>query len=117
MTIRIDRRSLLLTGTLGAGALAIPGFAQTPAISAARGFTHSVASGEPMSDSMLLWTRYVPETGDSADLRVEMSATADFAKIVGGGTQVTGPWRDWTSKITVGGLRAGTVYFLSLIHI
>ena len=115
MTIRIDRRSLLLTGTLGAGALAIPGFAQTPAISAARGFTHSVASGEPMSDSMLLWTRYVPETGDSADLRVEMSATADFAKIVGGGTQVTGPWRDWTSKITVGGLRAGTVYFYRFI--
>ncbi|MBA4047706.1 MAG: alkaline phosphatase [Sphingomonas sp.] len=115
MTIRIDRRSLLMTGTLGAGALAIPGFAQTPAISAARGFTHAVASGEPMSDSMLLWTRYVPETGDSAELRVEMSTTADFAKIMGGGVQVTGPWRDWTSKITVGGLRAGTVYHYRFI--
>ena len=115
MTIQIDRRSLLMTGTVGVGALAIPGFAQTPVISAARGFTHSVASGEPMGDSMLLWTRYVPASGDSAELRVEMSASADFATIVGGGTQVTGPWRDWTSKITVGGLRAGTVYYYRFI--
>ena len=47
MTIRIDRRSLLLTGTLGLGAYAIPGFAQT---AAADGFTHNVASGEPSAN-------------------------------------------------------------------
>ncbi|MFA5964849.1 MAG: alkaline phosphatase, partial [Sphingomonas sp.] len=58
MKLDLDRRSLLLTGSLGLGAFAIPGFAQVPAINAARGFTHSVASGEPASDSMLLWTRY-----------------------------------------------------------
>jgi alkaline phosphatase D len=61
MTLRIDRRSLLITGTLGLGALAIPGFALARA--AAQGFTHSVASGEPGPDTMLLWTRYVPPCG------------------------------------------------------
>ena len=52
MTTQIDRRSLLLTGSFGLGALAIPGFAL--AQSAARGFTHSVASGEPAADSVLV---------------------------------------------------------------
>ena len=44
MTLDLDRRLLLKAGTLGLGALAVPGVAQ---IAAARGFTHGVASGEP----------------------------------------------------------------------
>ena len=110
MTLTIDRRSLLLTGTLGLGAFAVPGFAQTPTIDAARGFTHSVASGEPASDSMLLWTRYVPTDGGAVELRAEIAETPDFARIVGGGAQITGPWRDHTAKITVAGLLPGRSY-------
>ncbi|RSY81056.1 alkaline phosphatase [Sphingomonas koreensis] len=106
MTIRIDRRSLILTGTLGLGAYAIPGFAQT---AAAGGFTHNVASGEPGATSMLLWTRYAGR-GDSAKLRVEVSESADFAKVVAGGEAITGPWRDWTVKIVVTGLKPATRY-------
>ncbi|MDE8409523.1 PhoD-like phosphatase N-terminal domain-containing protein, partial [Klebsiella pneumoniae] len=77
MTLRIDRRSFLLTGSFGLGAFAVPGFAQSNTVASARGFTHSVASGEPASDSMLLWTRYVPATGDTAEVRVELSETPD----------------------------------------
>lgn len=106
MTIRIDRRAFVLTGTLGLGAYAIPGFAQVPA---ADGFTHNVASGEPGPDSVLLWTRYAGK-GDSAKLKVEVSESADFAKIVAGGEAITGPWRDWTAKIVVAGLKPGTRY-------
>lgn len=108
MTIRIDRRSLILTGALGLGAYAIPGFAQGPNW-IVDGFTHNVASGEPGPDSVLLWTRYVGK-GDSAKLRVEVSESTDFAKIVAGGQAITGPWRDWTTKITVTGLKPGTRY-------
>ncbi|MGH6615565.1 alkaline phosphatase D family protein [Sphingomonas sp.] len=110
MEFTIDRRSLVLTGALGLGAYAIPGFAQTAALATARGFTHSVASGEPASDSMLLWTRYVPADGGAVELKAEISTTADFAKIVSGGVQITGPWRDHTAKITVAGLKPGTAY-------
>ena len=110
MTIRLSRRSFVTTATLGTGAFAIPGFAQTATVAVATGFTHSVASGEPAVDSVLLWTRYVPVTGDSVRLRAEISETPDFAKIVAGGEQITGGWRDYTVKITVDGLRPGRRY-------
>lgn len=110
MTIRIDRRSLLVTGTLGIGAFALPGFARQANVTGARGFTHSVASGEPAATSMLFWTRFVPEGGDAAKVRVEVAESADFARIVGGGEMTTGPWRDHTVKLTVAGLKPGTRY-------
>jgi alkaline phosphatase D len=115
MTVKIDRRSFLLTGSVGLGAFAVPGFAKLPNVSHAQGFTHSVASGEPSSDSILLWTRYVPTDGDTVEVKVELSETADFAKIVGGGAQITGPWRDHTAKITVGGLLPGKTYHFRFV--
>jgi alkaline phosphatase D len=108
--IEVSRRSLLATGMFGAGALAIPGLSTAQTVLAARGFTHSVASGEPGADEMLLWTRYVPASGDSARLKVEVSDSPDFARITAGGETVTGPWRDWTAKITVTGLQPGRQY-------
>ncbi|MCW3846375.1 alkaline phosphatase D family protein [Sphingomonas sp. LB-2] len=114
MTLRIDRRTFVLTGTLGIGALTIPGFARAMLADAAGGFTHGVASGEPGQDSMLFWTRYVPPGGGEAKVRVEVSETSDFTKALGGET-VTGPWRDHTAKITVAGLKPGTRYFYRFV--
>lgn len=110
--MNIDRRRLLLTGTFGLAALSIPGFAFGQA---GGGFTHSVASGEPGADTMLLWTRYVPAGGGAAKLRVEVSTSEDFARVVSGGEMVTGPWRDHTAKITVQGLAPGTRYFYRFV--
>lgn len=115
MTIQIDRRSLLLTGSLGLGAFAVPGFAYGQSVAARTGFTHSVASGEPGPDTMLLWTRYVPADGGPAHVRVDVAETADFARVVTGGSMITGPWRDHTAKITVQGLKPGTRYFYRFV--
>lgn len=115
MTLAIDRRSLLLTGTFGLGAFMLPGFALADTVGGLTGFTHSVASGEPSGDSLLFWTRYVPANGDPVHLNVEASETADFARIAGGGKMITGPWRDFTAKITVDGLRPNTRYFYRFI--
>lgn len=117
MKMHMDRRSLVLGGSLGLGALLIPaGRGLAAQLLAAKGFTHNVASGEPGPDSMLLWTRYVPAAGDGTiRLDVEVALDADFAKIVGGGSVRTGPWRDWTAKVTVDGLRPGTVHWYRFV--
>ncbi len=110
MTLLLDRRSLVRGGALGLGALLIPGTALAQ-VATARGFTHNVASGEPGPDSVLLWTRFMPAGGGEARVTVELSETEDFQHAAGGGAVVTGPWRDWTAKITVAGLQPGRTYF------
>lgn len=116
MPIQLDRRQLILTGTLGLGGLILPaGMAGAQAILGMTGFTHGVASGEPGAESMLLWTRFASETGGPSKVRVELSPARDFGKIVAGGQMVTGRWRDHTVKITVDGLSPGTIYYYRFI--
>jgi alkaline phosphatase D len=113
--IRVDRRQLITTAAFGLGGLMLPGgAAMAQILGAARGFTHNVASGEPDTESVLLWTRFVGE-GDRARVKAEISATADFSKVVGGAEVITGPWRDWTAKITVAGLAPGRRYYYRFI--
>ena len=106
MTLRLDRRQLLGLAATGIGVLATSGRAAE--LLTARGFTHSVASGEPDGDSVLLWTRYV-STADTP-LTCEVSETADFARIAGGTMVVAGPERDWTAQAVVSGLKPATAY-------
>jgi alkaline phosphatase D len=116
MTLDINRRGVMALAGLGLGALILPaGRSAAQTLAAMQGFTHNVASGEPGPDSALLWTRYVPAKGDAVKVRVEVSETADFAKITGGGQMITGPWRDHTVKITVDGLAPGKHYFFRFI--
>ncbi len=116
MTLILDRRALLTTAGFGIGGLLLPGGPlAAQALLGLTGFTHGVASGEPSADSVLLWTRYKPQTGSSAKVRVELSDSNSFAKIAGGGQVVTGPWRDHTVKITVDGLAPGKWYWYRFI--
>ncbi|HST36662.1 MAG TPA: alkaline phosphatase D family protein [Allosphingosinicella sp.] len=108
MTLLMDRRMLLKAGTLGLGALAVPGMAQSLA---ARGFTHNVASGEPRQRSVMLWTRYMPAGGDTARLSWQVSPSADFARIEADGTAVAEEAQDYCVKPVVEGLRAGRWYY------
>src|SRR3989344_8627735 len=107
MTMTVDRRLLLKAGTFGLAALSLPGAAL--AFASARGFTHGVASGEPSADSVLLWTRYVAD--NDARLTAELSATPDFAKVVGGGSVTASGARDHIAQITVRGLKPGSWYY------
>jgi alkaline phosphatase D len=108
MSLTIDRRLLLKAGTLGLGALAIPGAAQ---ILAARGFTHNVASGEPRARSVMLWTRYLPGAGDSGHLSWQISPSADFGRIVASGEAVASEEHDYCVKPVAGGLQPGRWYY------
>jgi len=106
----IDRRLLIKLGTTGLAAMALPGAALAMA---AQGFTHGVASGEPGANSILLWTRYAAPSDSS--LTAELSESADFSRIAGGGTVVAAGDRDHTAKIVVGGLQPGRWYYYRFI--
>jgi alkaline phosphatase D len=114
--IDIDRRSLVVGAGLGLGALLLPAGAGLTQPLAVRGFTHNVASGEPGTDSMLLWTRYVPAATDGEIiLQAEVALDPAFTRIAAGGVARTGAYRDWTVKITVDGLKPGTRYWYRFV--
>lgn len=108
----IDRRLLLKGVALGAGALALPAWAQ---VLERRGFTHNVASGEPGHDRAMLWTRYIPATGGSGMLRWDVARDAEFANVVSSGEVEASPERDWCVKPVAEGLAPGAWYFYRFV--
>jgi alkaline phosphatase D len=117
VTVNIERRRLVIGGMLGLGALTLPvGRSLAAEVLGAKGFTHNVASGEPGSGSMLLWTRYVPSASvNDIRLDAELALDADFARVVAGGSVRTGAYRDWTAKLTIDGLQPRTTYWYRFV--
>ena len=75
-------------------------------------FYHGVASGDPMSNSVIIWTRVTPEDSiPKIDVEWEVSTSDSFAEIIVGGIAQTSPERDYTVKVDVKGLTPGTKYF------
>ena len=61
--MQLDRRQILKRLGLGAGALSVRSMAADSGSES--GFTHGVASGDPLADRVIIWSRYVP--ADSSD--------------------------------------------------
>lgn len=101
-------RRALLGGALSAAAIPFAARAQAWPRT---GFTHNVASGEPGTDRVLLWTRYVHPRGRAARLTVQLSETEDFARIAARGEGEAAPGRDYGAKVEVGGLKPGRWYW------
>ncbi|NGY06423.1 alkaline phosphatase D family protein [Solimonas terrae] len=76
-------------------------------------FAHGVASGDPLKDRVIIWTR-ITETTPSANtipVHWSVSTTPDFARVLKSGTQMTNAARDWTVKVDVTGLAPATSYY------
>nr|WP_280468330.1 alkaline phosphatase D family protein [Nocardia cyriacigeorgica] len=82
-------------------------------------FRHGVASGDPLPDGVIIWTRVTvaddaaPGSGSGAPatVRWEVAADEDFASITASGSTTATAAADHTVKIDVGGLAPGCVYF------
>jgi alkaline phosphatase D len=98
-----------------AGASAAVAAAPLAATSFGKGFTHNVASGEPATDKVMLWTRYVSDK--PAYLAWEMSESEDFAKLAAEGStgSPAGPDSDFCTKTWADGLMPGRWYFYRFI--
>lgn len=76
-------------------------------------FYHGVASGDPTTESIVIWTRVSPNPGDTAPISGIWKIALDSLLIspVATGSFAAKASQDWTVKIDVGGLAAGTRYF------
>lgn len=77
-----------------------------------RPFYHGVASGDPLQDRVVIWTRVTPD--DSAAIvkvKWEISESSDFKAIFKTDTTSTSIFRDFTVKVDAVGLQPNTKYF------
>ncbi|MCZ2355656.1 MAG: alkaline phosphatase D family protein [Bacteroidia bacterium] len=76
-------------------------------------FYHGVASGDPTSSSVMIWTRVTPTNGtpDSILVTYKVATDTTFATVVSSGSYQAKPDRDYTVKVDITGLQAGTFYY------
>lgn len=98
-----------------AAATALPFSASTSHAAApadTRLFQHGVASGDPLADRVILWTRVTPRNPRTVlAVRYEVATDPALRRIVVRGTVRTGAWRDHTVKVDAAGLQPGTTYY------
>ena len=114
----ITRRDILKAAAAASLTPLLPACGESaPLAGSARGsapvsFNHGVASGDPLSDGVILWTRLTPLTATSI-LPVHWQVTLDPAltQVVSEGVAAASAARDYTVKLDVRGLAPGTTYY------
>ena len=73
-------------------------------------FQHGVASGDPLTDAVIVWTRVTAEL-DEVTVSWEVATDEAFGAVVASGDIVTDAEVDFTVKVDVTGLSPATTYF------
>lgn len=120
MNIRLTRRELIQKSLAGFGALSLPVALtacgddnETTGGNALKvQFLHGVASGDPLHDRVILWTRLTPND-NAARLEVvwEIASDEAFKQLVNTGKVQTNAAKDFTVKVDADRLQAGTEYY------
>jgi alkaline phosphatase D len=110
--VSVSRRQFLYKATVTAAASAA-----WPTMLAARQaappsplFRHGVASGDPLADRVVIWTR-VTSPAARPTVRWRVATDEGLSRIVASDTVETGPESDFTVKVDVPGLSPGRVYY------
>lgn len=74
-------------------------------------FYHGVASGDPLSDAVIIWTRVTPPNNMPIDVDWQVSESPSFDNINNSGSVTTDSTSDFTVKVDVSGLNANTKYY------
>lgn len=123
MTAKISRRELIQKSLFGFGALSLTAGVTGCNDSSDRetatlqvNFEHGVASGDPLQDRVILWTRLTPSES-SARLQVtwEIALDQQFKQIIKTDKVMTTAAYDFTVKVDAIGLKADQSYFYRFI--
>ena len=82
-------------------------------------FQHGVASGDPLSDAVVLWTRVTPSIeavpgsglGEPTEVVWEVATDEELTELVASGSVTTDARSDHTVKVDVTGLLPGLTYY------
>ncbi|MDX1293851.1 MAG: alkaline phosphatase D family protein [Hyphomonas sp.] len=114
---KITRRGLLgaaATGTLSVAACATPAASVAPKPAPYAGtvdFLHGVASGDPLSDRVIIWTRVTPKSGNGPiPVSYVVTDPDNPASPPLIGTTTASESRDYCVKVDVSGLEPGKAY-------
>lgn len=119
---RISRRDFLrrlgsaAAGAVAAGTLPACGSSPSPRVPAGGRqleFLHGVASGDPLADRVMLWTRITPADPEHGAVAVRWRLYADpgLQTELASGQVMTDADRDYTVKVDVTGLSSWTSYY------
>ncbi|RQM33747.1 alkaline phosphatase [Rhodococcus ruber] len=114
----VSRRTALRAGGAVLGAAALAAVCASPASAQNSVFAHGVASGDPLPDRVILWTRVTPAPdavpgsglGAATAVRWEVATDGDFRDVVASGSVTTSPVSDHTVKVDATGLEPDTAY-------
>ncbi|HEX2051202.1 MAG TPA: alkaline phosphatase D family protein [Actinomycetota bacterium] len=73
-------------------------------------FLHGVASGDPRSDRVILWTRVTHDADEPVDVRWTVARDDGLHDVVASGTARAEAEHDFTVKVDAGGLEPATTY-------
>ncbi len=114
----ISRRDLLRYSALGLGVAVVSTGVETFAESELNNgenvaFLHGVASGDPLTDCVILWTRVTPQVEDVDQVAVtwEVATDADFVNLTHYGVMTATAASDFTVKLDVQNLNANSTYY------
>ncbi|HWI17173.1 MAG TPA: alkaline phosphatase D family protein [Vicinamibacterales bacterium] len=107
----ISRRRFLSTSGAALGAL--PWVRSIGALAQVTNpvFRHGVASGDPLGDRVILWTRVTPATTGAQRVSWVVASDEKVTQIVARGEVETGAARDFTVKVDPTGLKPATTYY------
>jgi alkaline phosphatase D len=107
----ISRRGFFKTGGAALGALPLVRSIDSLAQVTNPVFRHGVASGDPLADRVILWTRVTPRSSGPQRVTWQLSRDQKFANTVAKGEVETGAARDFTVKIDATALEPATTYY------
>ncbi len=113
-----NRRDFLVTTASAAAVVATGSLVACGGSSsvAASEFKYGVASGDPLTDRVVLWAHAkVPNSTASVNLTWQISADDKFAVLVNSGKLTTTADSSFTTKVDATGLTAGNMYFYRFI--
>jgi alkaline phosphatase D len=118
MSKNSTRRDFMVRSASTAAAVAISGSLVACGGSSARPaeFKYGVASGDPLTDRVILWTHAkIPDSTDTVGLTWQIATDVKFANILRSGRVDATEAGSFTAKVDATGLSAGASYFYRFI--